>query len=120
MWLFTKYGFYSTVTAHGDINKIMVRSRDKKHLENLIDRFPTSLAPCKILTTKDTDYKYRIIVNGILWSDVVEDMALEIDYSNFKNEATKLGDKKYMEALHEIWAVMYDSTLTKPRPSARS
>src|SRR5665213_1112104 len=92
MWLFAKYGFFSAVCAAKsktgggiDPSRIMVRARLKQHLENLKARFAT-LKSAKILTDAGTDYRYRFIVPKEVWTDVVTELANEIDYCNFKGE----------------------------------
>ena len=118
MWLFTQYGFYSVVcardlsrtpaTSPSGITKdtLMVRARVRRHLEDLQKRFP-ELAGCEILTTRNTDYRFRLVVSKIDWVQVSDQLAKEIDYGNFKSRVHALtGDADYMHALHEVWAVM--------------
>ena len=118
MWLFTQYGFYSVVCARdlspttanspSGIAKdtLMVRARVRRHLEDLQKRFP-ELAGCEILTTLNTDYRFRLVVSKTDWVQVADQLAKEIDYGNFKSRVhTLTGDAEYMHALHEVWAVM--------------
>jgi hypothetical protein len=106
MWIFSIYGFYS-VSAFG--NKFNVRARDQAHLIALQKRFP-SLMKVGILTTPDADYRYRITVARSVWVKVATELAGEQDWSNFKNkagQACKYQDRDYLDALHDIWEVMY-------------
>jgi hypothetical protein len=114
MWLFTQYGFYSVVCArdlHGDLarvdpNTFMVRARSRRHLELLQKRFP-QLASAAIDETTDTDYRFRIVVPKPVWIEVSQELAAEIDYGNFKDRAhSRSGDDTYVDALHDVWAVM--------------
>jgi len=113
VWLFTRYGFYSIACARkadGSIDPatVMVRARLAAHLRNLQERFP-ALAGEKILTVPDCDYRYRLILPKQLWADALSALALEQDWSNFKNEAAKVnGHDEYVMALHKVWGVMYD------------
>ncbi len=114
MWLFTQYGFYSVVCARVlqgdptrvDPNTFMVRARRRRHLELLQKRFP-QLASAVINETTDTDYRFRIVVPRPVWIEVTQELAAEIDYGNFKDRAhSRSGDDKYVDALHDVWAVM--------------
>jgi hypothetical protein len=125
MWLFTRYGFYSATcarTGDGDIlnppdeNRIMVRTRWYSHLKNLQDRFKErfpELSKEEILETRDADYRYRIFLAKDLWKKVVEALAEETDYDNFKAEATRYEkanskpDEGYHDALMNVWEAVY-------------
>jgi hypothetical protein len=115
MWLFTQYGFFSVVCARDLTGKtkgidpatLMVRARSRQHLTALQTRF-AELQSYGITETTDTDYRYRIVVPKAVWSRVVNDLTAEIDYGNFKSRThEKTGDKHYVEALHDVWEVMY-------------
>ena len=132
MWLFTRYGFFSIACASKpsgelDPRALMIRTRQKAHLNNLQARFPT-LAGTAIITSLDSDYRYRIVVPKSDWVTTVAELAEEQVWSNFKNEATRLRDsvtREYVSALHEIWSVMYgvqnreDETPLPQRPRQR-
>ena len=120
MWLFTKHGFFSAVCARQgngeygtpvDPNRIMVRARLSQHLENLKRRFPELLGELEIKQYTGSDYACRIFVPKSVWAKVVEALAEETDYDNFKSEVAQfqgpLG-KKYEHSLHEVWSVMHD------------
>jgi hypothetical protein len=115
MWVFSVLGFYSIACANRpgtneiDPNTVMVRARVKKHLQNLQDRFP-ALAGSDILALPGRDYGYRLIVPKAVWADVLKALAEEQKWSNFKNEAAAHGadtGNAYVDALHDIWGVMY-------------
>jgi len=113
MWLFTIYGFYSTACAAGadgapDPDTVMVRARKKRHLQNLKGRFPAIQG--EIVTTKDTDYGYRVILPKAEWVSILGELAQEQSWSNFKNEAAQFqggAHDDYIEALHRVWSVMH-------------
>lgn len=118
MWIFTRYGFYSVVSArqgglrHGptDPSQLVVRARRREHLEALQARFPDELSALPIADTTDTDYAHRIVVPKPAWVRVTAALADEIDYGNFKSEvASHQGSAgaAYEHALHEVWSVMY-------------
>lgn len=118
MWLFTKYGFYSSVCArqgeggHGqpvDPNRIMVRCRLKEHLDALKERFPELLGDCEIKEFSGTDYAFRIFVEKTAWSKVLVGLNEEMDYDNFKSKVARhqgSAGADYEHSLHEVWSVM--------------
>lgn len=118
MWLFTKYGYYSSVCArqgeggHGqpvDPNRIMVRCRLKEHLDALKERFPELLGDCEIKEFSGTDYAFRIFVEKTVWSKVLVGLNEEMDYDNFKSKVARhqgSAGADYEHSLHEVWSVM--------------
>ena len=115
MWLFTQYGFFSVVCARDltgktkgiDPNTFMVRARSRQHLESLQSRC-AELRGFEIADTKDTDYRYRLVVPKPVWEKVASELTAEIDYGNFKSRAYETaGDKHYVNALHDVWEVMH-------------
>jgi hypothetical protein len=119
MWIFTKYGFFSAVSARQedekygqvlDPDRIMVRARVRGHLEALKERFPDMLGQCDIHAFIGTDYAFRIFVDKLVWSQVLSDLAEETDYDNFKSEVAHhqgTDGADYEHSLHEVWSVMY-------------
>ena len=114
MWLFTKYGFFSVVCARSvengvvtdkiDHSKMMIRSRCKEHLEALKLEMPFYLNDVEIHSDFGTDYAYRMFVNRIQYMGVIEYLAEDIDYGNFKSAAKEHGaSDEYLHLLSEIW-----------------
>jgi hypothetical protein len=113
MWLFTRYGFFSVVCAHGTTQTMMIRARCRRHLAALLKRF--SWLPKKIRENNGTDYRYRILVAKDDWLVIADELANEINYENFK-EATGKKDKEYSDALLRIWAMMHALQPYPPQP----
>ncbi len=119
MWLFTKYGFYSAVCArqgdgsHGqlvDLDRMMVRARDRGQLEALIGQYPELLESAEIKAFPGTDYAYRIFLPKEVWSKVLAALGGDVDYDNFKSEVARFQGRSgagYEHALHDVWSVMY-------------
>lgn len=114
MWLYTKYGFYSVVCARAgkgrktdpiDLSRLMVRARTRAHLKNLIERFPL-LNHCPISANIGTDYPFRIFVPKTMWSSVLLELGMEVDYDNFKQavgaRVREVGGT-YCNVLHDVW-----------------
>ena len=118
MWIFTRYGFFSAVCARQgeghygapvDPDRIMVRARARAHLEALLARFPDQLGSCEIRESSATDYAFRILVSKSAWSDVMAELARDIDYGNFKSEVARhqgSAGAAYEDTLHEVWGTM--------------
>lgn len=116
MWIFSKYGFFSIVSARKnngnsneiDLNLIMLRSRSKNHIENLQNRFD-ELKNLEILETTNSDYRFRTFVPKNIWCEISKIMAQELDYDNFKNKVSRENkDYEYLDCLHDVWNIMYD------------
>lgn len=105
MWLFTKYGMYSVVVSRENPEIVMIRARDRQHLLNLKKRFNLPKQP-SILTTKDADYRYRLIASKEAWAIVAKSLANDIDYSNFKDACKE--DHSYHHALTKVWGIMWE------------
>jgi hypothetical protein len=111
MWLMTPIGFFS-LSRQGD--HIAVRARRRDHLEALLDRFPNLRAgdeppyiPPHILATLKADYPYRVMADREKLASAVYTMILQMDWSNFKAEAERVGGRNsYTDALHRVWQVM--------------
>jgi hypothetical protein len=118
MWLFTKYGFFSAVSArqgdgeHGrpvDPTRIMVRARVRDHLEQLVKRFPHHLDDCEIQERTTTDYGFYLFMEKRVWAEVVGKIITDLEYDNFESEVARFqgkAGKDYEQALHEVWSVM--------------
>jgi hypothetical protein len=113
MWIFSRLGFYSTACARNedgslDVSTVMVRARQKAHLQNLQKRFP-EIAATEIRVTPKNDYRYRLIIPKVQWARMLAEMALEQSWSNFKDEAARYQGRAgadYFDALHRVWAIM--------------
>lgn len=109
MWLFTPDGFYSAVQHKDDPDKIMVRTRAKKHAERLVLALPEGERPPVMETPPPADYRWRVTLTRGQWVYLVAKFAAEIAYGNFKNEAHKREHPSgFMPALHRVWGNLMD------------
>lgn len=123
MWLFTKYGFFSVVSAKDDsgqsaecANSMMIRTRLKSHLKLLYKRFPDKLATVKAFETPLSDYRFRIIVSKPIWAEIMVELSEEIDYDNFKESVASFQyeqSQDYVNSLTDVWLVMQTLQSTK-------
>lgn len=115
MWLFTRYGFYSIACARNpddsiNPNLMMIRARRSAHLQALQHRF-SDLAGVEIVTLPNRDYRYRMIATKEMWARIVNELAQEQEWSNFKNEVAKFqgsAGSNYVDALHKVWSIMHN------------
>jgi hypothetical protein len=116
MWLFTRHGFFSAVNARqgdgsrnlpSDPNLIIIRGRQRNHMENLVKRFPQLESyPIDEDTVGVRDYKYLIFVP----KNIVFELAMEMDYPKFKPSIVEFdGREEYHNALIDVWQRMYET-----------
>jgi hypothetical protein len=110
MWIFSQYGFYSVVTGNEEVGKIQLRTRDRNHLENLKNAIP-ELANVAITQTDNADYQYRLIVDKVVWTDIIMPKLSDIDYGNFKSRVEERFGRqaKYSKFLHRLWEAVYET-----------
>lgn len=104
MWLMTRHGFYSIVRkADG---RYHVRSRERRDLENLVERVP--LPEAKILESRTADYAVRILAGAPDVAAILRFLGDTIDYDNFKARVERTPDQAH-KPYHEVWQVLADA-----------
>lgn len=107
MWMITTRGFYSAVQKRNDPpNMLTIRARAREDLENLSDLLPD----IEIKDGGGTDYPYRTRVLVSDWARVCATLALEVDYSNFKDEVKKKQGKARADIYMRIWSALLSLT----------
>jgi hypothetical protein len=113
MWIFTSVGFFSVVEHKDSPSMVLVRARVKADADAL-SLFAKRLAfpAVKWTVTPSNDYRYRTSMDRNTWAEMLRRVALEIDYTNFKNAVHEGGprDSAYM-ACWSAMAVLQDQTL---------
>ena len=88
---------------------MMLRARQREHLEALQARFPAEIGEAEILAGVGTDYPFRIFIDKAVWTAVSASLAEEIDYRNFKDEVHSWqGATPYLRSLSKVWSTMWD------------
>jgi hypothetical protein len=118
MWLATKHGFFSVVcgrvgSGRMDRNKLCIRARQRQHLENLRPIWKGQFGKVqfpKVHEQAGTDYPCRIIVSRSVGLELIEAIAIGVDYDNFKDAAAKEhpDDTRYNHFLHRVWSYGID------------
>jgi hypothetical protein len=93
-----------------DTNKLMLRARKRKHLENLQRACP-KLAKFEIIESTGTDYRFRIVAPKKAVAASIAALVEALDYSNTKATAelrsAEVGED-FVHALHRTWSVMHE------------
>jgi hypothetical protein len=89
MWVITNCGFFSVVEKPDDKRErtLTIRARVRADLENLREGYLPALGP--ISEDAGTDYKYRARAPRLALASALSQIALDIDYSNFKDSVAK-------------------------------
>lgn len=110
MWLMTRYGFFSAVLKPG--GEFQVRARARADLENLCVVVREHLRPGYTTDIKDTpggDYPHRMAMNQAGFAELLEWLAFDVDYGNFKSMVAKTpsaGGPAREALYHDVWATM--------------
>lgn len=115
MWLMTTLGFFSVVCARQadggwgnpvDKTRVMIRARNKRHLESLRSRFPKELKNLEIVESLSTDYRWRLFCPKDVWAACITELVRDTDYDNFKDACAEIHGQSspYLHALHETWS----------------
>lgn len=100
-----------------------VRTRDRRSAELLADWLGIQRdAEVEILTWPGRDYAFRVQLARDEWTEYVIMQVESAQATNFKSEVAKnLGykeGKKFLDALHDVWQVMYDYQAGRSRYTA--
>ena len=107
MWVFTTSGFVSAVFND---SAIQARARDRKSLEPLAKQ--TGAA---IVATPLADYPYRIAIANGQFASWVPQVALSVNYKNFKSEIADTRGYGFAKPLNQVWSVMHEVEDAKAR-----
>jgi hypothetical protein len=113
MWVFTPDGFYSVVQKPQDRKKntLTVRTRNRGDMDALVANHFPDAEPYKV---KHSDYEWRIRVPKAAWAQAVQRMAMDIDYSNFKDEVTRRQGWDRHDVYLRVWQALL-SISDRPR-----
>jgi hypothetical protein len=104
MWLMTDFGFFSIVKKDGE-EHLTVRARKKQDLVNLRERY---LQFAGAIEESDyTDYRFRVRVPREAFAEALRDIALDIDYSNFKGSVARRQGKARAKVYEDVWHRLY-------------
>ena len=106
MWLMTKAGFFSVVQKPTDRagDTLTIRGRVKQDLETIRREYLPSASPVR--EHSGTDYPFRIVAARVDFAAALTRIALDIDYSNFKNEIEESQGSVRAYIYGEIWSCL--------------
>jgi len=107
MWLITNFGFFSIVQKSSDEGQgtLTVRSRVKSDLEMLKARYLPGMQ--EISANASHDYKYRAKVSRAELAQALGQIALDIDYDNFKNSVAEQQGGTRAHLYGDVWSTLY-------------
>ncbi len=114
MWIFTTLGFFSIVQKHGTTN-LTVRARAKSDLDALRENYLPSLSPT--VAKGGTDYPWRATVDHSSFAEALKQMALDVNYDNFKDTVAVTQGSARASIYHGVWAALRHLPESKPQPA---
>ncbi len=107
MWLMTPLGFFSIVQKAEDIKRgtLTVRARNETDIDNLRNGPLRTLGPT--ITNAGTDYACRAIAPREDVAKALSELAMGLDYANFKTEVGKRQGKARAHLYGEVWNTLY-------------
>lgn len=102
MWLLIPEGFYSIVQRDGE-EDLCVRARVADDLDRLRNTYLPTLT--ETVETPGGDYRYRAWISRTDLAAGLSDIALGLDYSNFKNEVARY-DPGRAHTYSHVWGIL--------------
>lgn len=107
MWVFFVDGFVSVVAHRDKVGFVLVRARDCSHLKAFIKASGVNV-PVPILHTPTADYEWRAEMATEIVSNTMASLAASVEdgeVTNFKAACHHRLPKRWVDALHSVWAV---------------
>ena len=107
MWLMSTKGFYSAVEKPEDreAGTVTIRARNKRDIDALVKTYLPDAKPWRL---RRSDYEWRVRVPKQDWALAMAQMALDIDYSNYKDEVKRRQGKRRASIYGRVWGVLLD------------
>ena len=107
MWLMTPIGFFSIVEKPYDRydRTLTVRARVEGDLTSLKSRYLPELG--EIQADQGTDYRYRAVAPRESVARALSQLTLDLDYSNFKNEVSRVQGYERARVYGRVWTDLY-------------
>ncbi len=97
----TNVGYVSVVDKKRTDKNLTMRSRDRDSIRLLMDTIGHFDA--EITEGGGTDYPYRIVLSREELKAILASQVDQLDYYNFKTEATRIRGRKYHDFLMNVW-----------------
>jgi hypothetical protein len=115
------FGFFSVVQKVDDIQQgtLTIRVRVRSDLETLKQRYLPSLG--EISASSSTDYRYRAKASREAFAVALSRIALDLNYSNFKDAVAVRQGKDRSHVYTSVWSALTKlSSLDKPSTAKAS
>jgi len=105
MWLFTPNFFVSVVQKPQDKRRdtLTLRTRNRADIDALIAAHFPDAKPYRVA---HSDYEWRIRVPKQAFAEAVSQMALDIDYANYKDEVTRRQGRERHDVYLRVWSAL--------------
>ncbi len=128
MWIVSTSGFISVVADRDDRDVLVIRARDKRTLELLLQLArplldvlrlskrvqPMTVPEPVIEESGTTDYRFRVRLPRAVVREAVAGMVADISYDNVKTAVTRSRGVRYGTVLNDAWVVF--RRLQEPEP----
>ena len=102
MWIFTREGFYSVVTAEEFGRRLQIRARSEADLGRLRSTHLPGLA--ESIRLPGRDYPVRAFTDHAELAGAVSRMVHSIDYANFKSEVGRRQSYGRSHVYAKVWS----------------
>ena len=102
MWTITTRGFYSAVQHRDDPTRLLIRARCEEDIRALKDLLPDA-SPFAL---RRSDYEWRLECSAVEWGVALAQMALEVDYDNFKNAVKREQGQERASIYMRCWSAL--------------
>ena len=100
MWIFLNNGYFSIVENSNNPTQLIVRARFKHDLESTFGEHG------EISETPEKNYRFRMILDRSVVSEILKQKIEEIDYGSFRNSINP-SDQGRIEAYSKVWKDTY-------------
>ena len=103
MWLFTPFGFFSTVQKPGQ-SFLTVRTRVAADLDRLREAYMPELSAT--IRKAGTDYPFRATISHADFARGLAKIGGDIHYGNFKSEVARIMGHQREAVYHKVWSAL--------------
>lgn len=107
MWIQSRVGFFSIVSKPGDaaLHRLTVRARVESDLVALRERYLPELGA--VQCSRNNDYSHRARAHQDAVAQALARMAMDIDYSNFKQVVAQEQGAQRAHIYGRVWGELY-------------
>ena len=120
MWILTDFGFFSIVEKPGDRDKgrLTIRARVRGDLDTLRAQVLPGMGP--VIEGGGTDYPFRATAPRGEVAVALANLAMKLDYANFKDAVKSRQGAGRAAAYGEIWQVLHGLSADAASPAPKA